>query len=94
VITSVKPNPYSESKDYAVTITGTGFNVLTLDWVNFGMPNLWNNNDPAFSTVSSTTITLLPILPNAGSHTRLLPGGISILCLAGLSNAMPFSYKE
>jgi hypothetical protein len=92
VITSVTPDPYNESKPTAITIKGTGFNVLTLDWVNIGVPALWKDNDASFSTLSADKITLVPYLPSAGAGTKKLPGGISVFGLAGLSNVVPFSY--
>jgi hypothetical protein len=94
VVTSITPNPYSESNDTTITITGSGFDVLTLDWVNIGLPAQWENNDPAFSSISATSIKLRPFLPPAGSGVTSLPGGISAFGLAGLSDAKPFSYES
>jgi hypothetical protein len=94
VITSVTPNPYKESTRANITIKGTGFNVLTLDWVNFGVASEWSNNDGAFTTVAADEITLRPILPGAGPGTTSLRGGISVFGLGGLSNPKPFWYKR
>jgi hypothetical protein len=93
VITSVEPNPFSESENTTITIKGTGFNVLTLDWVNVGVPDKSAHNDAAFDTVKPTEITLVPFLPPPGKGTKSLPGGISVFGLAGLSNATTFSFK-
>ena len=94
VITSVTPNPYNESKDSFITIKGSGFDVLTLDWVNLGVASKWLRNDPAFRTVTANEITIRPFLPPGNSRVKGLPSGISVFGLAGLSNADPFSYKK
>jgi hypothetical protein len=94
VITSIIPNPYTESTHADIRIKGTGFNVLTLDWVNLGVASKWVNNDAAFTTLAPDEITLRPFLPGAGSGTKSLPGGISVFGLGGLSNLEPFSYRR
>jgi hypothetical protein len=93
-ITSVTPQPYSESSFKPVAVHGSGFNVLTLNWVNIGLRSNANNNYSAFITLTATEITVTPVLPGAGSGTKILPGGVSVLGLGGLSNAVAFRYTK
>jgi hypothetical protein len=93
-ITSITPQPYSESSFKPVAVHGTGFNVLTLNWVNIGLGSNANNNYSAFITLTATEITVTPVLPGAGSGTKILPGGVSVLGLGGLSNAVSFRYTK
>ena len=92
-ITSVGPQPYSESGSGPIVIKGTGFNVLTLDWVNVGLGSLAADNYSTFSTLTDTRITLFATLPALDAGTRYLRGGISALGLGGRSNAVRFRYK-
>jgi hypothetical protein len=93
-ITSITPQPYSESSFKPIAVHGTGFNVLTLNWVNIGVGSNANNNYSVFITLTATEITVTPVLPGAGSGTKILPGGVSVLGLGGLSNAVSFRYTK
>jgi len=93
-ITSVGPQPYSESGPEPIRITGSGFNVLTLEWINVGQPFDANNNYSAFDNVTATEVTLGAALPSADSKARYLQGGISARSLGGLSRAVAFLYRQ
>jgi hypothetical protein len=92
VITSVSPNPYSESSGKNVTINGAGFSVLNLEWVNVGAATNWLNEQPEFNYVSGTEIQISWEFPRVSSPT-VLTGGISVQTLSGLSNAEAFTYE-
>ncbi|MGH9171253.1 MAG: protease pro-enzyme activation domain-containing protein [Acidimicrobiales bacterium] len=91
VIASVSPNPYSESKGGALVVTGSGFSVLTLDWVNVGNASQWFNNDSEFAYISGTEIKIAVQFPTVASRTNL-EGGISVRTLGGVTKSLPFSY--
>jgi subtilase family serine protease len=91
VVTSVSPQPFSESKGNILTIKGSGFSLLTIDWVNVGMPTEFANTDTSFTFISATELRIQIGLPPASKVTRL-PGGISVFSLAGLSNTVAFRY--
>ncbi|HKH87508.1 MAG TPA: IPT/TIG domain-containing protein, partial [Acidimicrobiales bacterium] len=93
-ITSITPNPYSEATGKPITINGTGFNVLTLDWVNIGVPTEWNNGYSAFDSVTDDHIVVMPFLPAGGTKPKPVPGGVTVLGLGGLSKAAAFSYTK
>jgi hypothetical protein len=93
-ITSITPNPYSEAGFKPITINGTGFNVLTLDWVNIGVPTQWDNTYAGFVSVADNRILVVPALPPGTSKPTPVPGGVSILGLGGLSKAAAFSYTR
>ncbi|HXY43872.1 MAG TPA: protease pro-enzyme activation domain-containing protein [Acidimicrobiales bacterium] len=91
-ISSLSPQPFTESGSRPLVINGTGFNVLTLEWVNVGVGSVETDNDTTFDTVSPTRIRLFASLPSV-TGTKTLPGGISVLGLGGVSKAVRFRYK-
>jgi hypothetical protein len=94
VITSISPDTSPASGSTAITISGRGFSLLTLNWVNFGPAGLWLDNDAGYNSVSPTTIVLQPLPFSGPPPTKPVPlrGGVSILSLGGLSAAAAFSY--
>lgn len=93
-ITSITPNPYSEGTDKPITIHGSGFNVLTLNWIDIGVGTRWANTYPGFVSVTTDRILVLPVLPAGRSTPTPVPGGVSVLSLGGLSKAVAFSYTS
>ncbi len=92
-VTAVQPQPYSETSSQPITVVGTGFCVLTLEWVNVGAPSESASSYGTFGALSPTRVSVSALLPNASSHTRFLPGGVSVLGLGGRSKALPFRYR-
>jgi hypothetical protein len=90
VIKSISPNPYTDAGPKPITIKGSGFNILTLNWVNVGAADKWADNDSSYSSVTATSITLVPYLPSPGSGTKTVE--ITVLSLGGLSAAAKLSY--
>ena len=93
-IVSVSPQPYSESTVQPITIVGTGFNVLTLEWINVGVGSSNLDNFSSFNTLSDTRVTFFAILPTPVLGVKSLPGGISALGLGGVSKAIAFKYQS
>ena len=78
-----------------VTITGSGFDPLTLSWAAVGNPALESSLDTNFSYESGTELQLMlpAIAPNAAGATvepATLP--LSITTIAGTSGATPVTY--
>lgn len=91
VITSVTPDPADSSGSTPVTITGSGFDLDTFDWVNFGPPRTSASEQTQILSISPTQITIdPPPSPNGGQS--VLPGGVSVQSAGGLSNVYPFGY--
>ncbi len=92
-VTAVQPQPYSEASSQPITVVGTGFSVLTLEWVNVGTPGESTSSYGSFGALTPTRVSVSALLPNASSHARFLPGGVSVLGLGGRSKALPFRYR-
>ena len=86
----------SEFGDTTITVTGTGFDPLTLANADFGNPGLESSQTENYSYVSGTEIQLTapspltkaPFTPTAGTTT--LP--FSVLTLAGSSSSSAVTY--
>ncbi|HEV8064273.1 MAG TPA: IPT/TIG domain-containing protein, partial [Acidimicrobiales bacterium] len=92
VISSISPNPYSEAGGKPITIDGSGFSVLTLEWVNVGLASSWLNEQPAFNYVSGSEIQISWQFPKVSAPTSL-KGGISVQTVSGLSKSEAFTYE-
>jgi hypothetical protein len=82
----------SEEGGSVVTILGTGFNLATLDWVNFGSPTQASSQQ-FFSLVSVTGTKIEIQAPGFDSltiHPATLP--VTIQTVAGLSNSTNATY--
>jgi hypothetical protein len=82
----------SEEGGSVVTILGTGFNLATLDWVNFGNPSLATSQQ-FFSLVSVTGTKIeiqAPDFENITTNPATVP--VSIRTVAGLSNSTNATY--
>jgi hypothetical protein len=82
----------SEEGGSVVTILGKGFNLATLDWVNFGNP-AQASSQQFFSLVSVTGTKIeiqAPGFENLTVHPATLP--VSIQSVAGLSNSTNATY--
>ncbi len=90
-ITSVSPDPANAAGTTPVVVTGTGFDILTLEWVNIGTRSDPNHEQTQWSEISPTTIIVLPT-SGQGSGATAVPGGVSVQSAAGLSNVVPFAY--
>lgn len=92
-ITSITPNPTNGTRNLPVVISGTGFSLLTLDWVNFGAATSVESEETKVLSVTPTSIAIAPPMSNASrSDSVSLRGGVSVQSAAGLSNVAPFSY--
>ena len=92
-VASVTPDPAKGTGDEPVVIAGSGFSILTFGWVNFGPPKAIQSAQTKILDLSSTSITIAPPTANVdGAPPETLRGGVSVDSLAGLSDAVPFSY--
>lgn len=92
-ITSITPDPADSSGSEPVTITGSGFNADTFEWVNFGPPSSSASEKVQITSISSTEITIVPPPGNgSGAGRSVLAGGVSVQSLGGLSNIFTFTY--
>jgi hypothetical protein len=82
----------SEEGDSVVTILGSGFNLATLDWVNFG--NASQATSQQFFTLVSVTGTKIEIQAPGFDAVTVQPATlpVSIRTVAGLSNATNATY--
>ena len=76
-----------------VTLHGTGLNVLTLNWVNFGPAGVASSFDPFVAALSGTGTALQVSTlgdPNPGPAGDSTP--VSLNTVAGTSGTVPFAY--
>jgi hypothetical protein len=88
-------DPTTANPGTVVTITGTGFNLATLDWINFG-PSAQSASQvseiPDLLYISGTKIVVVaPGLPATTTDSTTLP--VSVMSLAGLSNVVNANYS-
>ncbi|MGB9111096.1 MAG: IPT/TIG domain-containing protein, partial [Acidimicrobiales bacterium] len=92
-ITSITPNPTQPSGRLPVVINGSGFSLVTFEWVNFGPAASVASEQLRILSVSPNEITIRPpIASSSDGNPTPLPGGVSIATAAGASNVAPFSY--
>jgi hypothetical protein len=96
-ITSISTNQgpgslASEEGGSVVTILGKGFNLATLDWVNFGNPTQASSQQ--FFSLVSVTGTKIEILAPGFADVTVQPATlpVSIQSVAGLSNSTNATY--
>ncbi len=96
-VTSISTSPAapgslaSEDGGTLITVTGTGLDLLTLDWVDIGDPTLAVSQDFSETYISGTEIQI--VAPPTASPTidpTTLP--LSVQTLAGQSNSSPVTY--
>lgn len=75
----------SEAGGTAITITGTGFNPLTMGWVDFGPPSLASSVDTSISYESGTVLQITA--PAQTPTVNMLSVPVAVDTLAGLSSA-------
>jgi large repetitive protein len=82
----------SEEGGSVVTIEGKGFNLATLDWVNFGSPT--QESSQQFFNLVSVTGTKIEILAPSFEDTTVGPAAlpVTIQSVAGLSNSVNATY--
>lgn len=83
----------SEDGGSVVTITGKGFNLATLDWVNFGDPTQAASQQQSFQFVSVTGTKIqiqAPGLEVPTVDTKTF--GVTVKSIAGLSNSASATY--
>jgi hypothetical protein len=82
----------SEEGTSVVTIRGKGFNLATLDWVNFGSPTQASSQQ--YFTLVSVTGTKIQILAPGFADVTVQPATlpVSIKTVAGLSNSTNATY--
>lgn len=80
----------SEDGFTLITVKGTGFNFLTMDWANFGSPALASSVDPLFVSLTGTQMQILsPPEPGTTEPARL---PLSVTTLAGTSSPNPVTF--
>jgi pro-kumamolisin-like protein/IPT/TIG domain-containing protein len=95
-ITSVSTSPAdpgslaSENGGTVVTLTGKGFNLMDLDWVDFGDPSLASSQDFSETYVSGTEIQI--VAPPQALTTEPFAVPVSVKSLAGQSPGVPVTY--
>ncbi len=89
-ITSVSPQYASENGTSTDVITGTGFNLLTLYWVNVGPAGINFSQDFDVEGISATQIAVG--IPPAAPSTEPTSAPISVSSGQQLSNVSSFSY--
>ena len=83
----------SEEGGSVVTITGKGFNLATLDWINFGNPTQAASQQQSFQFVSVTGTTIELLAPGLDATTvdpKTL--AVTVQSVAGLSNSANATY--
>jgi hypothetical protein len=83
----------SEEGGSVVTITGKGFNLATLDWINFGNPTQAASQQQFFQFVSVTGTTIELLAPGLDVTTvdpKTL--AVTVQSVAGLSNSANATY--
>jgi hypothetical protein len=82
----------SEEGGSVVTIEGKGFNLATLDWVNFGSPTQASSQQ--FFNLVSVTGTKIEILAPSFEDTTVGPAAlpVTVQSVAGLSNSVNATY--
>ena len=92
-ITSVTPNPTAPSGQNPVVINGSGFSLVTFDWVNFGSPKNVASQALRILSISPTEITIRPPgAPTSDANPSFLPGGVSIQTASGVTNVARLAY--
>ncbi len=89
-ITSVSPQYASENGTSSEVITGTGFNLLTFEWVNVGPAGQGFSQD--FSIEGVTPTQLVIQIPPANITTEPTSSPISVQSADQLSNVSSFDY--
>jgi hypothetical protein len=80
----------SEDGGTLITVTGTGFNLLTLDWADIGDPTQAASQDFTETFVSGTEIQI--VVPPTATTTDSTTQPFSVKTLAGASNSLPVTY--
>ena len=91
-IRSITPDPADASGSTPVTITGSGFDILTFDWVDFGSPVDYVNQDSSLLSIGPDQIVLDPPSASVKRQPARLAGGVSITTLGGIAASRPFAY--
>jgi len=96
-VSSVSPaygNADANTASTTITINGSGFNVLTFDWVNLGDPSLASSVDSNLVSISADG-TRLQVVANPdpnGIGSEADPAPVTVLSLGGLSGPSPWAY--
>jgi hypothetical protein len=90
-IISVTPEFADATGTSSITIKGSGFAFLTLDWVNFGPHALTQSEQVRVRYVSDTKIVIRPPADDAPVPAKI-HGGLSVQSIAGLSNVVAFGF--
>lgn len=80
----------SENGDTVITLTGKGFNLMDLDWVDFGDPSQAASQDFNETYVSGTEIQI--VAPPQSLSTEPFTVPVSVKSLAGQSPGVPVTY--
>jgi len=96
-VTSISTSPAnpsslaSENGGTLITVTGTGFNMLTLDWADIGDPTQAASQDFGETFITGTEMQIVaPPTASLTTDSTTLP--FSVKTLAGSSNSLPVTY--
>ena len=91
-ISSVSPSYGSETGGTPETLTGSGFDVLTYEWVTFGPPKQGASQDYAIDSISPDSLVVTaPPDPNLAGGTTTEPDAVAVgfTSIAGSAAAPP-----
>ncbi len=92
-ITSISPSPTPPSGQSPIVINGSGFSLVTFDWVNFGPPKNVASQALRILSISPTEITIRPPgAPASDANPTSLPGGVSVETASGVTNVAQLFY--
>ncbi|MGH2843101.1 MAG: protease pro-enzyme activation domain-containing protein, partial [Solirubrobacteraceae bacterium] len=89
-ISSVSPSFMSENGTSTAVITGTGFNLLTLEWTNVGQAGVNDSEDFDLEGVSPTSLSVG--IPAAAPTVEVQPVDLSVQSAGQLSNIATLDY--
>ncbi len=92
MISSVEPTYASENGGSTDTITGSGFNLDTIEWVNVGPAGQNTSEDFSVESISPTSLTVSVPPGRTGLTTEAQSSPISVQTGGGLSNVSSFQY--
>ncbi len=92
-ITSITPNPTRPTGPLPVVINGSGFSLVTFEWVNFGPATSVASEQLRILSISPDEISIRPpSVPTSDANPTALPGGVTVATASGVSNVARLSY--
>jgi hypothetical protein len=94
-VTSITPAYSSAYGGTTETIDGSGFNMLTYEWTNFGPSNAGDSQDLNLVSITPDSLQVVALGAALGVGTEPLPTGVSVQSYGGLGlpgPSSPFAY--